>query len=223
MNDAHKEAGQGRWTEASNALGATELLYADDAMLIGSTKSAINKLLHAIENQSSRYGMKLNKNKCEAIKINTSASIQFADSSHMKTVKHATYLGASICPAGYKMEIESRMQKANQALYRLKKFWRNNHCDQTWKLQVFNACVISIVTYGLEGIVLTKATQQRLDYFHTKCIRNILKIPTAYMSRISNLEVIHKANQILHGRDPKNQGRYQILSSIIRKKGPWVS
>ena len=43
-------------------------------------KSAINKLLHAIENQSSRYGMKLNKNKCEVIKLNTTASIQIADS-----------------------------------------------------------------------------------------------------------------------------------------------
>ena len=38
------------------------------------------------------------------------------------------------------------------------------------------------------------------------------------MSRISNLEVIHRANLILHGRDPRNQGRYQILSSIIRKR-----
>ena len=55
------------------------------------------------------------------------------------------------------------------------------------------------------------------NYPHNGCFGK-LKIPAAYMSRISNLDVIHRANQILHGRDTRNQGRYQILSSIIRKR-----
>ena len=80
----------------------------------------------------------------------------FTDGSNIKKVDQATYLGANISPKGYKAEIEGRIQKANQVFQKLKAFWRNTGCNNKWKLQVFNACVISVLLYGLEGIVLTK-------------------------------------------------------------------
>ena len=58
--------------------------------MFGSTKDAVNRLLHAVEHQSKRYGMKLNRDKCEVIKTNTKASIAFADKQKLKVSNSAT-------------------------------------------------------------------------------------------------------------------------------------
>ena len=76
MHDAHSEAGDKRWTESAMRLGDTELLYADDTLLIGSSHKALEPLLHAIENQPSKYGMKLNMKKCEMISLNTKENVK---------------------------------------------------------------------------------------------------------------------------------------------------
>ena len=39
MHDVHEECGDKRWSEASRELGDTELIYADDTVLISSTKN----------------------------------------------------------------------------------------------------------------------------------------------------------------------------------------
>ena len=54
-----------------------ELLYADDTMLIGSNKKSVEALLHAVENQSNRYSMNLNKGKCETLAINYKGKLHF--------------------------------------------------------------------------------------------------------------------------------------------------
>ena len=92
-------------------------------------------------------------------------------------------------------------------------------------MQVFNACVLAVLYYGLEEVTLIKALCQWLDYFHTKALRNILRIEAAYLSKVSNKEVINRANEILYGRiiDPENCAesynggrKYLIASKQIR-------
>jgi len=75
-------------------------------------------------------------------------------------------------------------------------------------------CVMSVLLYGLEGIVLRQSLAQRVDYFHTKALRNILRIEAAYMSRISNKEVVEEANNVLYC--DRNANRYLIASLQIR-------
>merc|ERR1711953_732179 len=165
---------------------------------------------------SQRYGMKLNHHKCELLALRTKAKIHFKNGTEVPKAKDVIYLGASIDPKGYKIELESRLRKANTVFYKLKTFWRNTSCDNKWKLQVFNACAMSVLLYGLEGIVLTQSLKQRINYFHTKAIRNILRIPAAFMSRISNDKVIEIANNILHGED--HRGRYMLASNMIKMR-----
>ena len=61
------------------------------------------------------------------------------------------------------------------------------------KLQIFDACVISKLTYGLHVACLNKAERRRLDGFHCRSLRSILKIPAAFYSRVSNEEVFRRA------------------------------
>ena len=61
--DIHMEVREKCWTKAAEEAGSTELLYADDTLLIGSKTKPANELLKTIEKHSERYGMHLNKEK----------------------------------------------------------------------------------------------------------------------------------------------------------------
>ena len=52
---------------------------------------------------------------------------------------------------------------------------------------------MSKLAYGLHTATLNKAERCRLDGFHARCLRRILKIPHAYHSRISNKTVLEQA------------------------------
>ena len=101
-----------------------------------------------------------------------------------------------------KPEVESRIAKAAHIFGRLKPLWKDSACSKKWKLRVFEAVVLAVLFYGLDSIVLTKALRDRIDYFHTKCIRHILKIQAAYYSKVSNKKVLDEASILLHGIEP---------------------
>ena len=71
MQDVHADVGRKAWTKAAKEAGTTDLLYADDTVIISSKAKAVNTLIAAIKKHSERYGMSLNKEKCEYFGINS--------------------------------------------------------------------------------------------------------------------------------------------------------
>ena len=68
----------------------------------------------------------------------------------------------------------------------------------------------------MEGVVLTQSLKQRIDYFHVKALRNIMRVESAYMSKISNKKILDKANEILYGKS-------ETSGSSSRKEYPAAS
>ena len=85
-------------TRASKDAGTSDLLYADDTLIISSDAKKANKILAAIVKHSERYGLKLNKGKCEVIAPHTKANekIAFPTGEELKKVEAATYLGGQL-------------------------------------------------------------------------------------------------------------------------------
>ena len=79
------------------------------------------------------------------------------------------------------------------------------------EIRAFSAVVLTVLYYGLESVVFTKALKDRVDYFHTKCIRNILKIDAAYYSKVSNQQVLDLASKQVYGEE----GKLKIASKTI--------
>ena len=67
--------------------------------------------------------------------------------------------------------------------------WSHTNLTQTWKLYIFDSCIVSKLLYGLVIASLNKSEYRRLDGFQARCLRRILKNPSAYYSRISNARV----------------------------------
>ena len=61
------------------------------------------------------------------------------------------------------------------------------------KLRFVDALIVSKLSYGLSTLCLATAQKRRLDGFHARCLRRILRIPAAYVSRVPNATVLSKA------------------------------
>eukprot|EP00975_Prorocentrum_lima_P018577 3911517-Prorocentrum_lima.AAC.1 len=48
-------------------LSADEVLYADDTICMSQSVTAMNRLLSAIQTEGAKYGLRLNKDKCELL------------------------------------------------------------------------------------------------------------------------------------------------------------
>ena len=73
------------------------LLYADDTVCISEDTRAINRHLERIENHGRRYGLRLNKAKCEVITNVRRPNVHFPDGTKVKIVEEAKYLRCHVC------------------------------------------------------------------------------------------------------------------------------
>ena len=61
---------------------------------------------------------------------------------------------------------------------------------------ILNVVVIPRLLYGLDTAWLNVAETRRLNGFYCRCLRAILRIAPAYISRVSNVTVLYQAGQI---------------------------
>ena len=181
--------------------GATfdEVTYADDTICISTCTKAMNKFLKAIEEEGLKYGMKLNKGKCELITTHSTADVHFPSGQQVSKVKKATYLG---CEVGIKVhnghELNKRFANTMITMRKLDLFWRHSDCPTATKIHVAEAVLRAKLLYGLESAQLNPAVVRRLESFQLKVLRKILKMNTTYIDRAnSNQQVFTRANEQL--------------------------
>ena len=142
--------------------------------------------------------MFLNKSKSVIIGMNCISTVKFKNGDLVKQVDRTKYLGVIVDEqAKREYELEQRLSNAKDAAIKLRKFWRQAEVPKIWKLQVFNAMVISQVTYALESLHLTETCLKKIDAFHMRGLRYVFDVKLAYISRVSNEEVIEMANDLL--------------------------
>ena len=74
-----------------DGLGFTEILYADDTLLVVKDPKSASTFLNKIEIQSQYYNMKLNKSKFESIIMNHKGEVTFQNGESMTTMDQAKY------------------------------------------------------------------------------------------------------------------------------------
>ena len=103
--DVHAEVANKVSTRAAKDINSTDLLYADDTLLIGSRPQPINLLIATVAKHSERYGMKISVAKCEYLEVNINkhkkdVKIMFSNETLMRRVGKTTYLGGNIYDNG---------------------------------------------------------------------------------------------------------------------------
>ena len=107
------------------------------------------------------------------------------------------YLGSY---TNYFREINTRIGKSWSALNSLEKIWNSRTTTET-KVRIFKSTVESILLYGCETRVMTKAVMKKIDGTYTRMLRRVKNI--SCKDCLSNAQ--------LYGQIPK-------LSTIIKKR-----
>ena len=126
------------------------------------------------------------------------------------------YLGTVIASVGsIQRELSRRIGSAKADFALLSKLW--GHSALTWphKLRIFSALVESKLYYALGACVLTKADERRLNGFQNRCIRQILNIKPAFVSRVSNVEVLSRA-KYKSASDILGERQQSLMRKVLR-------
>ena len=132
----------------------TNILFnADDTIIMTSTAQASQLLLQKAQQESRKYGMKLNQSKCEHIGLNAIHRIQYDNGEEFPTTQAATYLGARVQHNGdHKAEVKARV-------------------------------IHPKVRYGMETLVISQSDYDKIDESQIRIIRGFLtsSIHTGHM------------------------------------------
>ena len=104
------------------------------------------------------------------------------------------YLGGLLVADGRAdSEVSRRIGAAAGDFRCLQKVWSHAGVSRSRKIQLFCSIVVSKLQYGLATLWMTMPQRRRLDGFCARCLRRILRIPAAFISRVSNASVYDKA------------------------------
>ena len=154
-------------------------MYADDTIIFSENSKAFERLLHAIEREGDKYGMTLNKTKCEAICMGGKDRIAFRDGDRVPPHREVKYLGCMLNDKGDPVrEINKRTADCYVTWKRLGEFWKHADCSLRFKLGVYDAVIRSKLVNGLESVQVNDALKKKIDTFQLKGLRQILGLKT---------------------------------------------
>ena len=104
-------------------------------------------------------------------------------------------MGSLLCSDGTSdSELNRRLGAARDTFSKLCRVWGHTNIPVQRKLEIYSACILSKLTYNLHALALNIAEQRKLDAFHARCLRKILRIPMSFLSKVSNESVLQQAS-----------------------------
>ena len=88
-------------------------------------------------------------------------------------------------------ELSARIWQASGAFNQLSNIWKNRNIQTNTKIRIYKAAVLTILLYGSEVWNTTKKQHHRLEVFHQRCLRRILRIKWYHRTR--NADVLERA------------------------------
>ena len=99
--------------------------YADDIILFSTDNRALNELLALTESVSSKYGLRLNKDKCVVVQMNNDGLVHFANNEPLPKRFETMYPGNEINKeANIRHEILNKIQEVRKTWFRLLPYWK---------------------------------------------------------------------------------------------------
>jgi len=171
-----------------------DVLYADATILLGSSPALVQEFAKAAQQAGAGYGLSLNWGKTQAVSVGAPGCLQNPDGSQFDDLALLEYLGGLISRDGRAdSEISRKIGRAYADFRSLRSLWSHAGVSRSEKVRYFETLVLSRLAYGLSTQWLVTSQRRRLDGFVARCLRRLLGIPAAFISRISNATVYSRA------------------------------
>ena len=187
----------GERTRKPDRLKISELLFADDAAAVSTSRRSMEAAAKALEGLISAWGLTLNIQKTKLLVAGTPRSenlqpLQLAGGS-VECVTHFQYLGSVVeAKGGIGKEVCERIAKASRAFGMLKKpVFKDRNLSITTKRLVYKSIVLGVLLYGSETWTTTCSITRKLESFHNRCLKGILGITSEQqrMEKITSIQI----------------------------------
>ena len=141
-----------------------------------------------------RYGLELHWGKFPLLQVRTSKKLRRPDGCPIDSQEPFTYPGATLSSDGLSgSELNRSLGRACSGFRKSSQLWKHTSLPRAHKLQILQSNIASLVLSGLDTMWFDARQQRQLDGFQARCLRDILKIPHPYLSRVSNKAVLEGA------------------------------
>jgi len=172
------------------------VLYADDTLLIGVSEGRVQEYLDTVAAVGKRFGLDLHHSKFQLLSVNGEYNLKTPVGEPIPSTDSMTYLGATVYADGsLKRELGRKLGCAWADFSKLNRLWKHTTLTKLRKIEIYQAVIVSRLLYGLSSAWLNVADVRRLNGFHCRCLRVIMRIQPAYFSRISNKRVLEESGQ----------------------------
>ncbi len=193
-----------------------DLDFADDIVLISSTKKQIQEKTTRLNEEAKRVGLKVNVDKTKIMRINAKYQDRIViDGNRLDDVEEFSYLGATISKdGGGTRDMKNRLSKARGTFVRLRKIWSSKQILRKTKLKLFNTLVIPVLLYGCETWKTTKNDNKAINVFQSKCLRRILNVK--WNDYVTNQEILERSGASTLSEEVKRR-RWKFIGHILRQ------
>ena len=174
-----------------------EMLFADDAAVTSHSEEGIQQLISQFAHACNEFGLTISIKKTKVMGQDVPAQPSiYINQEVLENTDNFTYLGSTITSnLSLDKEIDIRIAKASATMSKLsKKVWDNNKLSLKTKIKVYQACVISTLLYSSETWTTYTRQENRLESFHLRCLRRILRI--TWEDRITNTSVLEQTDSL---------------------------
>ena len=183
------------------------LVFADDIVLLSSTKQQIQDKTTRLDEEARRVGLKIDEEKTNTIRINARNQEKIIiNGQDIEDFDEFVYLGAKVCKEGG--------SKARGAFNKLKKIWISNIILRKRKLRLYKTLVVPVLFYGSETWKMIKGDDKAVNVFHNRCPRTILRI--RWQDHVSTKELLERAGMKPLSVEVMSRG-WKMIGHILRK------
>ena len=201
-----------------------DLDYADDMSVLDGSEEGLQESTDLLAHFAGYAGLRINAKKTKTMVFSKELSQRpyteagtvniSIEGDPVEQVSHFTYLGSVISADGtLDKELETRIGKAHGAFSKLCRVWFNRNIRTNTKIRIYRAAVLTVLLYGCEAWTTTQVQNRRIEAFHQRCLRKILRIQ--WFKRVSNKEVLERA-----GIEPISafigNGRLRWFGHVVR-------
>ena len=184
----------------------TDTNYADDAALLIDDQQQYEMALKTMEEESSKLGLHVSweKTKIQNLGYGPPDPPIIINNETVETVTAFTYLGSILSSCSNSSdESQRRIGLASSVMKSLSRIWNQKKLSLSTKIRIYSAYVLPVLLYGSESWTLAKAYWSKLQAFHTRCPRRILRI---------------KWNDFISNDKVKDRTGMKDLDTIIRRR-----
>jgi len=192
MDVVREESGQQSGVSLHGHL-IDNLRFADDVNLLQEDRDALQEQLSVLEGAGEKAGLLINQKKTKSLVFGGKdmANKLKLKGQEVENVEEFEYLGSMLTwNNDCSREIRRRIDKARGVMAGFGKIWSSKDIRVKTKLNIWNACVVSVLLYASETWTYRKRDIDKLSAFQMKSYRRILNIK--WQQRITNEEVMNR-------------------------------